>query len=97
MTVYPDRTEEYEDRHNPIWPELAEVLHQHGVSNYSIFLDPQTNALFGYAEVASEAQWAAIATTDTCRKWWKYMEPLMETHPDGSPVSHDLREVFHLD
>ncbi len=31
------------------------------------------------------------------RKWWDYMAPLMDVNPDNSPVSHDLREVFHLD
>ena len=29
---------EYEQRHNPIWPELERTLLEHGVTNYSIFL-----------------------------------------------------------
>ena len=37
MSVNPDRHEEYEQRHSPIWPELEAVLKAHGVSNYSIF------------------------------------------------------------
>ncbi|MGB3802347.1 MAG: L-rhamnose mutarotase [Lewinella sp.] len=96
MKVYADRTDEYVDRHNPIWPELAETLGAHGVSNYSIFLDDETNTLFGYAEVKSEEQWDAIAQTKVCREWWAYMRELMETNADDSPVSTDLREVFHL-
>ena len=96
MKVYADRIQEYVERHNPIWPELADTLRQHGVGNYSIFLDGETNTLFGYAEIESEKQWAAIAQTDVCRKWWAYMQDLMETNPDSSPVSTDLREVFHL-
>ena len=96
MKVYADRIQEYVERHNPIWPELADTLRQHGVSNYSIFLDGETNTLFGYAEIESEEQWAAIAQTDVCRKWWAYMQDLMETNRDNSPVSTDLREVFHL-
>ena len=96
MKVYADRIQEYVECHNPIWPELADTLRQHGVSNYSIFLDGETNTLFGYAEIESEEQWAAIAQTDVCRKWWAYMQDLMETNRDNSPVSTDLREVFHL-
>ena len=38
-----------------------------------------------------------IAETDICKKWWKYMEPLMDTNEDNSPVTTDLQEVFHLD
>jgi L-rhamnose mutarotase len=40
---------------------LEKVLKDHGVSNYSIFLHPETRQLFGYAEIESEEQWAAIA------------------------------------
>jgi L-rhamnose mutarotase len=56
MTVHPDQHAEYARRHNPIWPELAEVLKAHGVCSYAIFLLPETNQLFGYAEIEDEAR-----------------------------------------
>ncbi len=96
MKVLPNHIQEYTERHSPIWPELAEVLGDHGVSNYSIFLEEASHTLFGYAEIESEEQWAAIAETQVCREWWAYMKDLMETNPDNSPVSVELREVFHL-
>ena len=65
-------------------------------SNYSIFLDRQTGDLFAYAEIESEERWEAIAATDVCRRWWRYMRELMPSKPDGEPVSRPLREVFHL-
>ena len=97
MDVYPDFHAEYEKRHNPIWPELQEVLKAHGVRNYSIFLHPKNRQLFGYVEVEDEERWAAIARTEVCRRWWKYMGDVMPSNPDHSPVSVDLNEVFHLD
>ncbi len=97
MSVNPDAHEEYERRHRPIWNELADVLRAHGVSNYSIFLDESSHRLFGYAEIESEELWAAIAATDVCKRWWAYMADLMPVNPDNSPVSIELREVFHLD
>jgi len=97
MAVDPGGESEYERRHRPIWPDLEEVLLRHGVRTYSIFLDPQTRDLFGYAEVESEQQWNAIASTEVCRRWWRHMRDLMPTNPDSSPVSHDLREVFHIE
>jgi L-rhamnose mutarotase len=97
MSVHNGAETEYEHRHRPIWQELADLLHAHGVSNYSIFLDPVTNALFGYAEIDDEARWQAIASTPICQRWWKYMSDIMPSNPDHSPVSRDLREVFHLD
>ena len=96
MSVNPGAEQEYEQRHNPIWPELEKMLKEHGVSNYSIFLDPGTRVLFAYAEIEDEEQWAAIASTEVCQRWWKHMADVMPSHPDHSPVSAPLREVFHL-
>ncbi len=96
MKVLPAYTQEYTQRHNPIWPELAEVLYGHGVRHYSIFLDEETYTLFGYAEIESEEQWATIADTEVCREWWDYMKDVMETNADNSPVITDLYEVFHF-
>ena len=96
MSLHPGGQAEYTRRHNPIWAELDDVLRRHGVRSYSIFLDPDTNDLFGYAEVESDERWAAIADTEVCRRWWRSMRELMPSNPDDSPESHDLREVFHL-
>ena len=97
MSVNKGQEAEYENRHNPIWKELEDILFAHGVKTYSIFLDPQTNDLFAYAEIESLEKWQAIADTGICRKWWQYMEPLMFGNPDGSPVAADLKEVFHIE
>jgi L-rhamnose mutarotase len=97
MSVHPGREAEYEKRHRPIWPELEKTLRDHGARNYSIYLDAGTRQLFGYVEIEDEARWAAIAQTPICRKWWAHMKELMPSHPDNSPVSTELREVFHMD
>ncbi len=97
MSVHPDQHEEYARRHNPIWRELEETLLAHGVRTYSIYLDPGTSELFAYAELESEERWAAVASTDVCRRWWRHMRELMPSNPDDSPVSTELREVFHIE
>ena len=96
MSVHPDQHAEYIRRHNPIWRDLEQALIDHGVRSYSIFLDPTTSDLFAYAEIESEERWAAIASTEVCRRWWQSMRELMPSNADASPVSRDLREVFHL-
>ncbi len=96
MAVHPDRHADYERRHNPVWRELGDTLVQHGVHSYTIFLDPVTSDLFAYVEVESEERWQAIAATDVCRRWWRHMREIMPANPDDSPVSRELREVFHL-
>ena len=71
-------------------------MREHGVSNYSIHLNPETNDLFGYAEIENEDRWNAIAQTDVCQRWWAHMAELMVTNPDGSPASKPLLECFHM-
>ena len=97
MKVEPDAHEEYEKRHRLIWTELEIVLKNHGVSNYSIFLEKETSQLFAYVEISSEKLWAKIAETEECKRWWEFMKDVMPTNADHSPVSVELREVFHLD
>ena len=96
MSVHPGYELEYERRHRPIWPALEQVLKQHGVHHYSIFLLAETRQLFAYAEIEDESRWEAIAATDACRKWWAHMGDLMPSNPDHSPVAAALKEVFHL-
>jgi L-rhamnose mutarotase len=97
MRVHPGSEKEYEVRHNPIWPELEQVLREHGVRNYSIFLDPEDRSLFAYAEIEDQVLWERIAETEICRRWWHHMREIMPSNPDDSPASSPLREVFHLD
>jgi L-rhamnose mutarotase len=97
MSVHPDQHAEYARRHNPIWRELEETLRSQGVLNYSIFLDENTSELFAYVELESETRWNDIAQTDVCRRWWKYMREIMPSHANDSPVSRELKEVFHIE
>jgi len=96
MSIHAGQAAEYERRHNPIWPELEATLRAHGVETYTIFLDDASRELFAYVEFESEARWKAVADTDVCRRWWRHMREIMPSGDDDSPVSQDLREVFHL-
>ena len=97
MKLYEGQEAEYEKRHNQLWPEMKDMIHEYGGKNYTIFLDKETLTLFGYIEIEDEEKWAAGADTAINRKWWDFMADIMETNPDNSPVSIDLKEVFHLD
>ena len=97
MKLYPGMAEEYKRRHDALWPEMREMIHEYGGSDYSIFLDPETNVLFASIHVEDEQRWAESSETEICRKWWDYMADVMETNPDNSPVSIDLDLMFHLE
>ncbi|MGH8021454.1 MAG: L-rhamnose mutarotase [Opitutaceae bacterium] len=80
-----------------MWEELAATLKAHGVHDYSIFLHPETRQLFAIVKIESEERWAAIARTEVCQRWWRHMAGVMPSNSDNSPVSQELREVFHLE
>jgi L-rhamnose mutarotase len=97
MRLKPGVAEEYRRRHDALWPELAAAIREAGISDYSIFLDEATLTLFAVQRQSDAAAAATLPGHPAVRKWWDYMAPLMEVHPDNAPVCHPLREVFHLD
>ena len=97
MYLNPGQKEEYKKRHDQIWPELKKLLEDAGVSEYSIFLDEETNTLFAFQKVSSEGGSQDLGQTEIVKKWWKFMADIMKTNSDNSPVSVPLEEVFYLE
>ncbi len=97
MYLNEGQKEEYKKRHNAIWPELKKLLRDAGVSNYSIFLDEETNTLFAFQNVDGDEGSQDLGKTEIVQKWWKYMADIMKTNPDNSPVSIELDEVFYME
>ncbi len=97
MQLFEGFEQEYKRRHDEIWPELETLLRETGISGYSIFLDKETRTLFGVMEVADETARAGLAEHPVMKRWWAYMNDIMVTNPDNSPVSKPLEMVFHMD
>ncbi|MCK8463752.1 L-rhamnose mutarotase [Aliiroseovarius sp. S1339] len=96
MTLNPGCRAEYIKRHNEIWPELSALLKEVGVSDYSIHLDAETNALFGVLWREDEHGMDDLPKHPVMKKWWAHMADIMETHPSDEPVAIPLETVFHL-
>ena len=88
--------DEYKKRHDEIWPELQRLLKDTGISDYSIFLDEITDSLFGVMKANDKAKLNDLPSSAVMQKWWQYMQDIMESNPDNSPVSTPLTEVFYL-
>jgi L-rhamnose mutarotase len=96
MNLNPGEAAEYRKRHDEIFPELAQALKDAGVSDYTIWLDPETNHLFGTLIRADNHTMAALPGTEIMKRWWAHMADVMETHPDNVPVQVQLQKVFEL-
>lgn len=95
MNLYPGMADEYKRRHDAIWPELAELLRDAGISNYSIHLDADSNTLFGYLERSDKHGMDSLPDHPVMKKWWAYMGDIMATNADGSPIAIPLAEMFY--
>ena len=97
MKLKPGSEAEYQRRHEALWPELARVLRDVGIGDYSIFLDEETLTLFAVQKQMEGSTAASLPDHPTVKKWWAHMAPLMDVNADNSPVTKPLREVFHLE
>ena len=97
MRLNSGMAEEYKHRHDEIFPELVALLHEAGVSDYSIFLDEATDTLFGVMWRRRDHSLAALPGHPVMQKWWAHMADIMATNSNNEPVSADLRLVFHME
>lgn len=97
MTLLPGQAEAYRARHDAIPQELVALLREAGVSDYSIFLDPETHALFGILKRPRDHSMGDLPSHPAMRRWWASMADIMNTHPDNEPVAVPLLPMFRMD
>ncbi len=96
MKLHSGQAEEYVRRHDDIWPDLAEQLHEYGIRDYWIFLDEETHVLFATMALTADDRIDKLPAHPIMQKWWRFMSDIMETNSDSSPVSQSLRRVFSM-
>jgi len=97
MFLNPGQAAEYRRRHDALWPELAALLRDSGIGDYSIFLDEQHHVLFAVLRRRADHAMDRLPDHPVMRRWWAHMADLMRTNADGSPVVEALPCLFHLD
>jgi L-rhamnose mutarotase len=97
MKLNPGMADEYKRRHDEIWPELIALLRKAGIADYSIYLDRETNILFGVMRRPASHDAAALAVDPVMRRWWAHMADIMAVKPDNEPIAVPLMPVFHMD
>lgn len=96
MKVHPGKIAEYRKRHDELWPEMAEALRKAGVSDYTIWHDPETDMLFATLVRADDHSMADLPRTEANKRWWKFMRDVMDYNDDGAPTVVPLERVFFL-
>lgn len=96
MRLNDGMADEYKRRHDAIWPELVDLLHAAGVSDYSIHLDDETGLLIGVLIRETDHSMDALPDHPVMQKWWAHMGDIMDTNADQSPVAVPLTPLFHM-
>jgi L-rhamnose mutarotase len=96
MQLHPGMEEEYRRRHDEIWPELAQLLKEVGIEDYSIHLDRGTGTLFAVLWRPVDHRMNDLPGHPVMKRWWAHMADIMATNPDNSPVQTPLVTVFHM-
>ena len=97
MNLNPGQAEEYKKRHDAIDPQLAALLKEAGASDYSIWLDEETNHLFAILKRPADHMMDRLPQEAVVRRWWDFMADIMAVEPDNRPVQVPLRKMFHLE
>ena len=100
-----EKIEEYKKLHAAVWPEVAKMIHNVNIRNYSIYLRklPDGNYyLFSYFEYVGrdfDADMAKMKADPDTRRWWTFTDPCQAPLADRKPGEHwaSMEEVFHQD
>jgi L-rhamnose mutarotase len=99
LKVKPGLMEEYQRRHEDVWPEMLDALSRTGWHNYSLFLRSD-GTLFGYFETPDSfvAALEGMSREQVNGRWQAEMAPFFEgTGEAADAMMEELVEVFHLD
>lgn len=96
MKLNPGCRQEYQKRHDEIWPELVLLLREAGISDYSIHLDEDSDILFAVLWRTVDHTMEALPQHAVMQKWWAHMADIMVTNGDNEPVAVPLETVFHM-
>lgn len=92
--ILPGRLEEWQYRHDHLWPEMAQALKDAGIRNYTIWTDG--NELFGYYECDDvEFTTRSQAENPVVDAWNIHVKDVitMEMDPETG-AQPPLRQVF---
>jgi L-rhamnose mutarotase len=97
LRIHPGMGEGYDLRHNPVWPEMLDLLKRSGISNYSIFRRDEQLLLVMEVE-DFDATWALLEADPINTRWQQSMAPYFDTNDPTKPGERFpmYEEVFYM-
>ena len=96
MKLNAGKIAEYKIRHDKIWPEIVLLLNTSNIKDYTIYLNQDTGTIFSIIKISEELGIEMLGNHPIIQKWWILMKDIIQCHPNHSPFSLPLKEVFYL-
>ena len=99
LKVRKERLDEYKQRHQSVWAEMRQALHETGWTNYSLYLRDD-GLLVGYLETPDfDAALRGMAAQEVNARWQREMAPFFIVPASTAPdqMMAPLEEIFHID
>ena len=97
FTLKPGTEDEYKRRHDEIWPEMVEALHESGIHNYTLFCRGLEVIAYAECEPDAKTAFARMGATDVDKRWSEWFEDVLERRFDDAGRAMTVEEVWHLD
>jgi L-rhamnose mutarotase len=97
MQLHPGQQDEYERRHDEIWPAMVDALRTAGFSIYTLFR--RGDSVYAYVECHPDraTAFAAMAATDVDQRWQEWMSDVIKSITDDEGDLFWADEVWHMD
>ena len=100
-----EKLDEYKRLHAAVWPQVAKMIADTNIRNYSIYLRKMPDGnhyLFSYFEYVGRdfaADMAKMAADPVTQQWWELCIPCQEPLADRKEGEWwaSMEEVFHQD
>jgi L-rhamnose mutarotase len=100
-----EKIAEYKKLHAAVWPEVAKMVRDCNIRNYSIYLRKLPDGkhyLFSYFEYVGgdfQADMARMAADAKTKQWWSFTDPCQKPLDDRKQGEWwaSMEEVFHQD
>ena len=86
MLLNPNEVEVYKNQHDEIWDDLVVLLKDARITDYSTFLDPETNILFAILKRTKDHRMEERPKHKVMQRWSSFMGDIMATQEDGAPA-----------
>ncbi len=100
IKLKPGVLETYTRYHTDIWPEVAKMIADCNIRNYSIYhIDGSLFAYFEYHGADFDSDMARMGEDPKTQEWWAIMKPMQDPIPARAEGEWwaGMDEVFHQD